>query len=74
MIHMLSSSIDEEHQKKMYGLGDGSYFSESAYELKNWTKWYWGEENAKRLLQIKRTYDPQFVFGCHQCVGWGEEP
>ena len=58
-----------------YEYSDGSYYSESEYSLEgNWKERFWGKENYERLLEIKRTWDPTFVFSCRHCVGDEEEP
>ena len=58
-----------------YAYSDGSYYSESEYSLDgDWKERFWGAENYQRLLSIKRTWDPTFVFSCRHCVGDEEEP
>ena len=58
-----------------YEYSEGSYYSESEYSLEgNWKERFWGKENYERLLEIKRTWDPTFVFSCRHCVGDEEEP
>jgi len=60
---------------EFYKFSDGSYFSESEYSLVgHWKERFWGKENYQRLLSIKRTWDPTFVFTCRHCVGDEEEP
>jgi len=52
-------------------LSDSSYFGESSYEFPagvSWQQRYWGD-NYPRLLEIKRKYDPEGIFWCHNCVG-----
>lgn len=60
---------------EIYKLGGSSYFSESAYDLSgaehDYAKFYWGK-NAERLQSIKKTIDPNNVFGCHHCIGYVE--
>ena len=58
-----------------YKYSEGSYYSESEYSLNgNWKERFWGAQNYQRLLSIKRTWDPTFVFICRHCVGDEEEP
>jgi len=60
----------------MYEYSEGSYYSESEYTLEGdaWKWRFWGWENYMRLLEIKRIWDPTFVFNCKHCVGDMEEP
>jgi hypothetical protein len=46
----------------------GTYVNETDYFEPNWQQEFWGE-NYKRLLEIKRKYDPEDLFFCHHCVG-----
>jgi len=58
-----------------YKFSEGSYYSESEYSMEGtWKERFWGKENYERLLSIKRTWDPSFVFSCRHCVGDEEEP
>lgn len=54
----------------LYDLGEGSYFSESAYDQSgdSWKTRYWGT-NYDKLLAIKKVYDPKNLMWCHHCVG-----
>lgn len=45
--------MTDSQTSQFYALGAASYFSESAYNLKDWQNRYWGEDNYKRLLAIK---------------------
>ncbi len=45
-----------------------SYVSESDYFLEEWQEAFWGS-NYPRLLQVKRTYDPDGLFVVHHGVG-----
>ena len=47
----------------------GSYWSETDYFEQNFQLSYWGAEKYKRLLAVKRAYDPDGLFVCHHCVG-----
>jgi hypothetical protein len=46
----------------------GAYFNESNYFEHNWQDAYWGD-NYRRLLSIKKTYDPDGLFYAHDGVG-----
>lgn len=46
----------------------GTYGNEADYQLPDWQYALWGK-NYKKLLQIKRKYDPSNLFTCHHCVG-----
>jgi FAD/FMN-containing dehydrogenase len=46
----------------------GSYVAESDYFLRDWQSAYWGS-NYKRLLAIKKKYDPSGLFFVHHGVG-----
>ena len=55
----------------MYQYSTSSYFNEAEYTLEpeQWERRFWGEENHCKLLEHKRKYDPDQVFGCRHCVG-----
>ncbi|KAI1261707.1 FAD-binding domain-containing protein [Xylariaceae sp. FL1019] len=46
----------------------GAYVNENSPGEPNWEHSFWGE-NYGRLLEIKRTVDPEDVLWCHPCVG-----
>ncbi|KAK0655897.1 hypothetical protein B0T16DRAFT_315247 [Cercophora newfieldiana] len=46
----------------------GAYVNEANPYERNWQHVFWGS-NYKRLLQIKRSVDPDDVLWCHPCVG-----
>merc|ERR1712070_972307 len=46
----------------------GAYWNEADFDEVDWQTSHWGS-NYKRLLQIKRNYDPDGLFVCHHCVG-----
>ena len=55
----------------MYKYSTASYFNEAEYTMdpEQWERRFWGEENhCKKLLEIKRKYDPHQVFGCRHYV------
>jgi len=62
----------------LYKYASASYFNEAEYTLPpgSWERRFWGEENHCKLLEYKKKYDPNFVFGCRHCVGneVGSEP
>jgi hypothetical protein len=49
----------------------GAYINEADPTNPDWQNDYFGI-NYKRLLDIKRQYDPDGVFWCRPCVGWDE--
>lgn len=69
MIHLISTP-DKKSRQRFAGLGDNSYFAESAYYHPgdSWKQRYWGPKYEK-LLAIKKKYDPDNFFWCHNCVG-----
>jgi len=48
--------------------GAGSYVSEAGFFDTDWRRGYWGQ-NYKRLLAVKKTYDPAGLFFVHHGVG-----
>ena len=56
-----------EHFKKMVPV-KGSYLNETDYFEQNWQESFWGS-NYKKLLSIKKTYDPDGLFFVHHGVG-----
>ena len=61
---------------RMYKYSTSSYFNEAEYTLDpgQWERRFWGEENHCKLLEHKRKYDPDQVFGCRHCVGNEDGP
>lgn len=47
--------------------GSTQYYNEQ-YESPNWQTDFFGS-NYDRLLEVKKTYDPEGVFSCPLCVG-----
>ncbi|KAL8748997.1 MAG: hypothetical protein Q9184_006983 [Pyrenodesmia sp. 2 TL-2023] len=47
----------------------GTYLNEADVNEPDLPGAYWGDENYKRLLNIKRKVDPEGVFWCAPCVG-----
>ena len=60
----------------LYQFGSGSYYSESEYSMDEgqWQKRLWDHETYQKLLEVKNRWDPEHIFGCRHCVGYGEEP
>lgn len=46
----------------------GSYWNEADYNEPNWQQSFFGR-NYPDLLEVKKKYDPEGRFTCHQCVG-----
>jgi len=65
--HLVFSGLDDI--ATLYGLGDYSYFSESAFENPKWPSRYWGMDKYQRLLSIKQSVDPNNIFWCNHCIG-----
>jgi ribonuclease T2 len=51
-----------------YPLGQHSYFSESAYNMPDWTERLWGSDVYSRLQAVKKKYDPHGALWCRHCV------
>lgn len=51
----------------------GAYFNEAHPWTSDWKEAWWGLQNYRRLLGIKRKYDPEGLFNCWKCVGFNEE-
>jgi len=49
--------------------GAGSYFNQADFFEPDFQNNFWGEDNYKRLLRIKRKWDPNGLYYCHHCVG-----
>ncbi|KAK3991448.1 hypothetical protein QBC44DRAFT_392928 [Cladorrhinum sp. PSN332] len=49
--------------------GSGAYFNEAGKSEANWQESFFGKENYKRLLKVKREVDPLGVFWAPQTVG-----
>jgi FAD/FMN-containing dehydrogenase len=45
----------------------GAYMSECDYFLRDWKRGHWGA-NYPRLAEVKRRYDPAWLFRGHHCV------
>ena len=60
----------------LYKHSEHSYYSESEYSLDedSWKERFWGMDIYERLLSIKKQWDPEMVFNCRHCVGYGENP
>ncbi|EJF63609.1 FAD-binding domain-containing protein [Dichomitus squalens LYAD-421 SS1] len=53
--------------------GSGAYFNEGDVYEPDHENSYWGADNYRRLLAVKRKYDPLHLLDCWQCVGWKGE-
>ncbi|KAJ5178275.1 FAD-binding type 2 [Penicillium coprophilum] len=51
--------------------GSGAYSNEANPFTANWSEAWWGD-NYKKLVSIKKKYDPQGLLSCWKCVGWKE--
>jgi hypothetical protein len=71
MFHVISGSNGGWSQERFvgfYSLGNGSYFGESAHDMADFKERYWGP-NYGRLLEVKKSVDPENFFWCRNCVG-----
>ncbi len=59
----------------IYKFGSASYYSESDWSLDEgeWQTRFWDTPTYEKLMDVKRKWDPEMVFGCRHCVGYGEE-
>lgn len=66
----------EDFAPLLYQLGEGSYYSECEFFMNpgQWQQRFWGQENYEKLLEIKKTWDPELVFECRHCIGDEVEP
>jgi len=53
--------------------GGGMYFNEADPFTVEWKENWWGLENYKKLLKIKKKYDMDGLLSCWKCVGFEEE-
>ena len=49
--------------------GAGAYFNEADTFEEGWQEQFWGTDNYNALLNVKKTWDPEGLFVCRQCVG-----
>ena len=49
--------------------GAGAYFNEADTFEEDWQEQFWGTDNYNALLSVKKTWDPEGLFVCRQCVG-----
>ena len=68
LFHIIFGYWNDTITQEYYSLGSNSYFSESAYNMRNWKERYWGN-NYQKLKNIKTQWDPLNVFWCRHCVG-----
>mmetsp|Transcript_1443 Transcript_1443/g.3877 ORF Transcript_1443/g.3877 Transcript_1443/m.3877 type:complete len:567 (+) Transcript_1443:192-1892(+) len=67
LFHYIPGLVNRQELDDLFALGEGSYFSESAYNMNNYPQRYWGS-HYDQLVETKRRYDPQERFGCRHCV------
>ena len=58
-----------DNNERFFHMGEHSYLGESAYEMENWQHRLWGDDVYKRLLEVKKAYDPNNIFWCPSYVG-----
>ena len=58
----------ETMNQRMRVHGIGMYRNEASPLPNTWTDDFWGT-NYLRLLNIKHTWDPEFIFTCFDCIG-----
>ncbi|KAK4212047.1 FAD-linked oxidoreductase [Rhypophila decipiens] len=75
----------EERRKVVSGMSDittrlasvapdgCTYSNEADPWMKDWSTQFWGDENYKKLVAVKREVDPQNLLTCWHCVGWTPE-
>lgn len=68
MLHNARNLTLTQLDSTLYRISNFSYFSESAYVMRNWSYRYWGG-NYEQLREVKRRYDPFHIFTCHHCIG-----
>jgi len=66
---LLDPLYDAFHTLQDETPGAGSYFNEADYNEENWQENFWGLENYNRLQIIKKKWDKEGLFYCHNCVG-----
>lgn len=70
MVHLISP-VDTISRKLFVEPYENAYFAESNYNHpgESWKKRYWGGSNYDALVAVKKKYDPDNMFWCHNCVG-----
>ncbi|XP_061173043.1 uncharacterized protein LOC133182275 [Saccostrea echinata] len=58
----------EEIGKELNKFGLGQYVNNAGNDVISWQKEFWGN-NYRRLLKIKKKWDPDNFFTCKECVG-----
>lgn len=58
-----------EMAKGVIGTHSGAYVHETNPFTRDWKDSFWGS-NYPRLLDIKKTYDPDMLLSCWKCVGF----
>eukprot|EP00899_Mesostigma_viride_P002453 jgi/Mesvir1/12208/Mv00437-RA.1 len=67
LLHMVFTVVKPGSIKDFYALGANSYFSESAYDLSDWTTRYYGDKYPS-LQAVKTDMDPTNRLTCRHCV------
>lgn len=60
-----------QDQLKAITPGNGAYMNEATYDNPDWKEDYFGD-NFDKLLEVKKTYDPDHLFWVHAGVGSDE--
>lgn len=68
IFHVIVISASQAEMDSYYTLSNNSYFGESAIEMGGFKNRYWAENYAK-LLEVKKSVDPENFFWCRNCVG-----
>lgn len=63
----------EEWRPMMKKHGRGGYYNEPGRDVEDVANEFWGAAKYQKLVEIKRTWDPDNVFNCWQCVGYEPE-
>ncbi|KAF7891407.1 uncharacterized protein EAF02_001732 [Botrytis sinoallii] len=68
-IHQIQAQVNAfQDQFKVLTPGGGSYMNEATFDNPTWKEDYYGE-NYDQLLDVKMSYDPNFILYAHTSVG-----